>query len=312
MAAPPASNADHSPGQTLGRVRSHQCVHGLAPSATALIPDARPAPRHQLFPARQRSGHRCENSLGEEAGASGSGARIAPGADVSGMLAERGSPIGSTDGSRCQRCSLASPTSPCGPRLCRSECSSWLRIMRNQEERLENHRDPRYALTSPRTPSGSNVEDPSPPRGDPGSGEHVRADPVPGLPPLPPGIRETSGFRRKAFVHWRCLHENPRGIAHAAALDDVLSTTIDLHESLDPMAQRPGAGQPLLLSPGLVFHPLLERIKCRGGDAPRAPALDPGERASPSQEAGNGAPSSGHSSDTTRQPGRESMINARA
>ena len=133
------------------------------------------------------------------------------------MLAERGSPIGSTDGSRCQRCSLASPTSPCGPRLCRSECSSWLRIMRNQEERLENHRDPRYALTSPRTPSGSNGEDPSHPRSDPEPGEHVRADPVPGLPPLPPGIRETSGFRRKAFVHWRCLHENPRGIAHAAA-----------------------------------------------------------------------------------------------
>ena len=48
MAAPPASNADHSPGQTPGRVRSHQCGHGLAPSATALIPDARAARRHQL------------------------------------------------------------------------------------------------------------------------------------------------------------------------------------------------------------------------------------------------------------------------
>ena len=62
MVAPPASNADHSPGQTPRRARAHQCLHGLAPSATALIPDARAARRHQLFPARQRTGHRCEYS----------------------------------------------------------------------------------------------------------------------------------------------------------------------------------------------------------------------------------------------------------
>ena len=67
MAAPPASNADHSPGQTPGRVRSHQCLHGLAPSATALIPDARAARRHPLFPARQRIGRRCGNSWRQRA-----------------------------------------------------------------------------------------------------------------------------------------------------------------------------------------------------------------------------------------------------
>ena len=53
---------DNSPGQTPSRARTHQCVHGLAPSATALIPDAKAARRHPLFPARQRIGRRCGNS----------------------------------------------------------------------------------------------------------------------------------------------------------------------------------------------------------------------------------------------------------
>ena len=53
---------DNSPGQTPSRARTHQCVHGLAPSATALIPDAKAARRHPLFPARQRIGGRCEYS----------------------------------------------------------------------------------------------------------------------------------------------------------------------------------------------------------------------------------------------------------
>ena len=44
------------------RAPTHQCVHGLAPSATALIPDARAARRHPLFPARLRIGGRCGNS----------------------------------------------------------------------------------------------------------------------------------------------------------------------------------------------------------------------------------------------------------
>ena len=70
--------SDHSPGQTPRRVRSHQCLHGLAPTATAFILDARLsrlsrlsrtlatlatlATPAQRFPARQRSGHRCEYS----------------------------------------------------------------------------------------------------------------------------------------------------------------------------------------------------------------------------------------------------------
>ena len=55
-------------------------------------------------------------------------------------------------------------------------------------------------------------------------------NPLPGLPPVYPGIRETLCFYREEFEHWRYLYENPSGIFQTAVLNEVLTAIIDTYD----------------------------------------------------------------------------------
>ena len=55
-------------------------------------------------------------------------------------------------------------------------------------------------------------------------------NPLPGFPPIRPGMRKTLCFHRKAFVHWRYLYEDPRGVFQTPALNEVIAAIIDAYD----------------------------------------------------------------------------------
>ena len=55
--------------------------------------------------------------------------------------------------------------------------------------------------------------------------------PVPGFPPIRPGMRDTLCFHRNAFMRWRYLYENPGGnLFQTAELNEVLTAIIDAYD----------------------------------------------------------------------------------
>ena len=55
-------------------------------------------------------------------------------------------------------------------------------------------------------------------------------NPLPGFPPIRPGMRETLRSHKEAFVHWRYLYENSTGMFQTAAIEEVLAATIDVYD----------------------------------------------------------------------------------
>ena len=55
-------------------------------------------------------------------------------------------------------------------------------------------------------------------------------NPLPGFPPIRPGMRETLRAHKEAVVHWRYLYENSTGMFQTAAIEEVLAATIDVYD----------------------------------------------------------------------------------